>query len=228
MEADTPWTRPTPPGAPPGQQKFVPTTRPLSDKMLVFANEYLTGAVTGCRFNATKAALHAVGPGKTDHQYSLRGYAWLRHPEVRKYIEKRLDEYSMSAGEVLARFTDIARSEAGAILEMDPTETFLKIDPKKVIQNRRFVKSFGYDANGNPKIEFHDALGALRDIAKVRGMLKEGLEVSGPGGGAVPVKMVVEFVLPNGEKEGPIQPALTEGEQPADGYDEEWYELEDD
>src|SRR5690606_38381780 len=107
--------------------------------------------------------------------------------------------FAMSAEEVLSRFSDIARAQVGDILTQNHSGS-LVIDPEEVLKLRHVVKSFTYDSNGNPKIEFYDAHQALRDIARVRGIMKDGLEVSGPGGGAVPVSMTVQFVRPNGEK----------------------------
>jgi len=158
--------------------------------MQLFADEWLTGAHTGKRFNGVKAyeyagyKLDVVNPSANPSKL-------LRHPDVAEYIRKRMDEYAMSAEEVLLRFTAIARSEVGDVVKIGPNG-HLMIDPEAVLENKEFIKSFGFDSNGNPKVEFHDALAALRDIARIKGQFKDGLELSGAGG--APVTMQVVFV----------------------------------
>lgn len=178
----------------------------LTERMKLFADEWLTGAHTGKQFNGKAAYAHA-GYAVPPQNPSANASKLLRHPDVQEYVRKRLDEHAMSTTEVLLRFTAIARSEVGDVvtLRVLPNgQEDLAIDPKAVIANKQFIKQFGYDSNGNPKIEFHDALAALRDIARVRGMLKDGLELSGPGG--APMTLTVQFVNPDGTVFNPTQP----------------------
>jgi hypothetical protein len=170
----------------------------MTEKMRLFAEEYVTGQHTGKRFNATAAAGYA---GYSVHPNNPSNVAVKikAHPLVQAYINELMDEHTMSALEVLTRFTEIARVEAGDIVDTD-IHGNLRINPIKVLQNKKFIKQFGFDSNGNPKVEFHDAYQALKDIARVRGMLKDSMEVSGPGGGAVAVAMQVQFVNPDGSK----------------------------
>lgn len=181
----------------------------MTNRMYLFADEYISGAHTGKPFVATAAAKYAGYAHPAQYGHKL-----LRHPDVKEYIQKHLDAHAMEAGEILARFTDIARAEIGDVVTMDDGR--LRIDNKEVLNNKKFIKSFGFDSNGNPKIEFHDAMQALRDIARIRGMMKDGLEVSGPGGGAVPVAMSVQFVDPDGSPSD-----LNEKSPDADDVEEE-------
>jgi hypothetical protein len=183
------------------QHRFTP-------RMQIFADEYLSGEKSGKKFNAAAAARTAEYPV----QYASR---LLRHPEVKKYIVKRMEEYAMSSQEVIMRYTDLARAEIGDVVKLDPSGTRLVIDPQAVIANKRFIKQFGYDANGHPKVEFHDSVAALTNIARILGQFKDGLEVSGPGGGGVPVTMTVQFVNPDGSTANPQpnKPALPVGEE---------------
>lgn len=169
----------------------------MTGKQQAFADEWLTGAATGKQFNARAAAEHAGYTLTETNPYST-GSKLLRHPEVKAYIDKAMKSQSMSAMEVLGRFTEIARAEIGDVVTKDDVTGRLKIDPDAVIENKKFIKAFGFDSNGNPKIDFHDTMQALRDIARVLGMMKDGLEVSGPGGGAVPVAVQVQFVRADG------------------------------
>jgi hypothetical protein len=195
--------------------------RRLTHKMILFCDEYISGAATGKPFNGRAAAQHA-GYAVPASNPSTVASTLLRHPLVQEYIKKQLDSLSMSAAEVLARFTDIARLEVGSVVKVN-SHGRLEIDAEAVLENKKFIKQFGFDSNGNPKIEFHDSHAALRDIARVRGMMKDGLEVSGPGGGSVPVAMTVNFVAPNGQ---PTYPTPEQPKQLADGG-EEFDEIED-
>tara|TARA_B100000749_G_C18399009_1_gene453845 strand:- start:479 stop:1126 length:648 start_codon:yes stop_codon:yes gene_type:complete len=168
----------------------------LRAKQKMFADEWLTGANTGKRFNG-RAAYEYAGYVIPDSNNSGNASKLLRHPNVREYIQERLDEHTMDATEVLLRFTEIARSEMGDIVKRDPRTGALQVDNEAVVENSRFIKSFAFDSNGNPKIEFHDAVAALRDLARVHSMFHDSLEIGGPGG--VPLTVNVNFVLPNGE-----------------------------
>ena len=170
----------------------------MKPRMQLFADEWLTGANTGKQFHGAAAYAYA-GYTVSEANPSANASKLLRHPKVKEYIEKRMDEHAMSATEVLLRFTAIARSEVGDVVTLNPAKTDLMIDPEAVIDNKQFIAEFGFDANGHPKIKFHDALAALRDIARVRGMLKDGLEISGTGGG--PVVMQVQFIDMDGKSE---------------------------
>lgn len=191
--------------------------RPINEKMRRFADEWLTGEHTGKAFNGVAAYKHA-GYAIQDQNPSGNPSKLLRHPGVQEYIRKRLEEHAMSAQEVLFRFTEIARSQVGDVVAKDINNR-LTIDPDKVLENQRFIRNFGFDSNGNPKIEFHDSLEALKQIARVLGMLKDGLEVTGTGGG--PVKLQVEFVDPDGSTVnlGPTN-ASEENTEPAEDYSE--------
>lgn len=74
----------------------------LTDKQLLFANEYLKD------LNATAAAKRAGYSEKTAH---VIGCENLKKPNVREYIQKRLDELTLSAEETLKSLSDIARAD---------------------------------------------------------------------------------------------------------------------
>ncbi|MGW8323380.1 MAG: terminase small subunit, partial [Thermodesulfobacteriota bacterium] len=150
----------------------------MNDRMRVFADEWLTGAHTGKRFNGT-AAYEYAGYTLSEVNPSANASKLLRHPEVQAYIKAQLTEHAMNAAEVLLRFTDVARFEVGDVVTKDPASQRLKIDPDAVIENKRFVKSFGLDSNGEYKIEFQDPIAALRDISRILGMVKDGLDING-------------------------------------------------
>lgn len=183
----------------------------LNERMRRFADEWLTGEHTGKQFHGV-AAYEYAGYTISEINPSANPSKLLRHPDVQAYIKERLDEYSMSASEVLLRFTEIARAEVGDVVTKN-AHGRLEIDPDAVVSNKRFIKSFGFDSNGNPKIDFHDSMAALQQIARIRGMLKDGLEVSGPGG--APMAMTVRFVNPDGS-EAALGPTNEQAVEPED------------
>lgn len=163
----------------------------------VFADEWLTGEHTGKRFNGRAAYEHA-GYAFNEANPHSNPSKLLRHPKVQKYIASRLQEYTMDAQEVLIRLTEIARGNYGDILKKDPQTQRLKIDHDKVKELKHLVKSYGFDSNGNEKIEFHDPMRAIENIAKVLDMFKTQLEITGPGGGPITHRYEVQFVAPDG------------------------------
>lgn len=162
----------------------------------LFVEEYCTGAKLGKPFNAVKAA-EAAGYASPEG-YSPRLSA---REDIRAAIAYRLSQLTMSKEEVLARFTALAKSEVGEVLERDPLTGVFKINPDKLESNKKFLKSFGYDSNGNPKYEFHDAHAALRDLAKAHGLFRD----ETTAGGNVTVNMTINFVLP-GQAPGQLPP----------------------
>lgn len=182
----------------------------LRQKHKLFADEWLTGVNTGKPFNG-RAAYEFAGYVITESNPSANASKLLRHPQVKAYIDECLQEHSMDATEIMLRFTDIARSAIGDILVLDPHGN-VTVDEEALIKNKHFVKSFGYDSNGNPKIEFHDPVAALRDLARVHSMFHDSLEVGGPGG--VPLSVRVEFIMPDGKQAqlGPTNEVIEEPE----------------
>lgn len=169
-------------------------------RQILFVNEYISGAKSGKPFNATKAAVVA---GYSENYAATYGSALLKRPDIQQRINDHLNQASMSAGEVLKRLTEIARAEIGDVLKLNATQSAVIIDPKAVIDHKKFIAEFGYDSNGNVKLKFHDTLTALQQIGRARGMFKDGVEVSGPGGGNVPVEMQVVFHEATAERPNP-------------------------
>jgi hypothetical protein len=176
-----------------------PMAQPIYDlhpKHKAFADEWLTGAASGRPFHLPSAYAHA-GYTVDKNQPSANPSKLLRHPKVQKYIKKRMEEFSMTPMEVLARFTQIARGQFGDVLKIGPTGA-ISVDKDAVMQNRHLIKSFGFDNNGEMKMDFHDPVDALKQITRILGMNKDGLEVTGAGGG--PVVTQVQFINPDGSQ----------------------------
>lgn len=183
----------------------------LRQRHKLFADEWLSGEQTGKPFNG-RAAYEFAGYTISDSNPSGNASKLLRHPEVKAYIDDRLQEHSMDATEIMLRFSNIARSNIGDILVMAPNGN-VTVDEEALLENKHFIKSFGYDSNGNPKIEFHDPVAALRDLARVHSMFHDSVELGGPGG--VPLSMDVNFVMPDGQKAA-FGPTSEKEEDPED------------
>ncbi len=169
----------------------------IHPRMKLFADEWLSGAETGKRFNGTAAyafAGYSVPPSNAGTNASKL----LRHPEVAAYIAGQMEEHSMQATEIMLRFTDIARAQVGECVVLDENDQ-LQLDHKKVVELSHLIKSYGVDSNGHPKIEFHDSVDALKQLTRIQGMFKDSMELGGHGGGNM--RLVVEFVDPDGNRE---------------------------
>lgn len=160
-----------------------------NDGMRAFVEEYCTGAVSGKKFNKTRAA--AVAGYAEPQPTSQRLYS---RDDVKAAINWRLNQLVMTNEEIVARLNSIAQMDLSDIV--DTSTGHVKFNMEKLAEVKHLIKGFKYDSNGNPVLEFHDPHAALKDLMKVRGMGKEGLEISGPGGGAVPVQLQVNFVAP--------------------------------
>lgn len=80
----------------------------LSDKQLIFANEYLIS------FNRTQAALKA---GYSKRSANEMGSRLSKNPEVAEYISQRLTESAMGADEALMRLAAHARGDIDDCLD---------------------------------------------------------------------------------------------------------------
>lgn len=173
-------------------QERQPTPMELlpNDAMRKFVEFYVQGAPpTGRRFNKSASALAAGYSEGPNTGYRLYGRA-----DVRAAIDWHLDQVSLSNREIEGRLIEMATAEIGEIL--DTSGVVAKIDIKKLEKYKHLIKSVNYDSNGNLRVEFHDAHRALQDLIRIRGMAKEGVELSGPGGAAVPIQIAVNFVAP--------------------------------
>lgn len=168
----------------------------IKDKHRVFVDEYCTGRRLGKPYNQTRAA-EAAGYAKPD----VQAVRIMKREDIRAAISWQMAQLTMPKEEVLKRFTDLARSEVGEVLVKDELTGIFRIDPDALERNKKFLKSFGYDSNGNPKYEFHDAHAALRDLAKAHGIFRD----ETVAGGNVTVNLTINFVLP-GQAPGQLPP----------------------
>lgn len=142
--------------------------------------------------NATEAARRAGY--RSPHPEGAR---LLQNATVRAAVDAGLDAFSMSKSEILARLTRIARGSIADVLRLpDPgsvSETgegqawaldLVKAQETGAIDLVRRIRQ----GEHGPEVEMYSAHDALRDLARVRGLLVERRELSGPGGGPIPVQ----------------------------------------
>lgn len=179
----------------------------LTGKQQIFVDSYLSNG-----FNATEAARQAGYKGN-DNALAVQGYENLRNPKIATIVQERLNESAMSANEVLARLSAIARGDVNDGLNEDG-----KFDLKKLrrlkktgllkkIKSKRTSKQVDTLAQGDEdnremletslvyeevEFEMYSAHEALRDLGKYHKLLNDRHEISGLNGGPIQVNVVYE------------------------------------
>lgn len=179
----------------------------LTGKQRVFVDAYLSNG-----FNATEAA-RAAGYRGNNNVLSVTGHENLRNPKISVIVKERLNEAAMSANEVIARLSEIARGEVDNFLDEDG-----KVDLKKArrLQKTKLLKKFktkrtskrvdtieGGDEENRETLEtslmyeevefeMYSAHEALRDLGKYHKLLNDRHEIAGLNGGPIQVNVVYE------------------------------------
>lgn len=147
----------------------------LTNKQKSFVNHYLI------TLNATEAAERAGYKGNRA-TLSAVGYENLRKPQVRKEIDARLSELTMTADEALVRMTHIARGDLSRYVSKDGSLDIelLKADGVgHILKKYKRNKSTSYSDDGQPfesetiEIELYPADSALERIMRYHGVYKD-------------------------------------------------------
>ena len=93
----------------------------INAQQKAFVDAYIGPA----RFNATEAAIIAGYSKRSAYELGSRA---LKIPHVAKYLEGRLSEMALSAGEVLAELADIAKADWREFLEIRHDKDGVPID----------------------------------------------------------------------------------------------------
>lgn len=127
-------------------------------------------------FNATQAAIRAGYSKKTAPIYS---YKLMQMPEVRKAIEQRMNELTMSADEATFRMTQMARANIADFITYNGGEKFyIDINKPSAKENLHLIKKLkrnetlskdGDYITSTVEIELHDSMQALDKILKIWG-----------------------------------------------------------
>jgi phage terminase small subunit len=182
----------------------------LTTKQRLFVESYLSNG-----FNATEAARMAGYKG-SENTLSSVGYENLRKPEIAALVSERMNEAAMSANEVLARLSAIARGNLEDVVDEDGRFDFdkarrakktglLKKLKRKATKKQVDARTEGKDEEAETietsvvyeevEFEMYSAHEALKDLGKYHKLFAERYEHSGPGGTAIPIT-VIETVKP--------------------------------
>lgn len=141
----------------------------FTKRQRVFIEEYLQ------TWNATDAARKAGYSPRT--AYSI-GQENLKKPEIAAEIERRIDEKSMCANEVLVRLADHARGTMADFLDIDAGGNGrVNLGKAEKAGKLHLVKTFADGPKTGVRIELYDAQAALAHLAKVHGAFIERLQV---------------------------------------------------
>jgi phage terminase small subunit len=155
----------------------------LTRKQLVFVAEYLK-----C-WNASEAARRA---GYSERSAYSQGWENLRKPEIQALIQSRLDEVHMSADEALKLTADIARGDIAQLMDVYGVGFSLNMAKAKELGLTKLIKkvkqkTVTHIAKSESdedrevvelEVELYDAQAALRDVLKVKGTLKENINLT--------------------------------------------------
>jgi hypothetical protein len=162
-------------------------------KQKVFLEAYLGEA----RGNATEAARIA---GYADPNND--GWRVKKVPEIAEAIQNRLDELRMSADEVQALITEVARGDVGDFLG-DGKYARLDLDRAREQGKTRLIKKLTF-SKGSLEFEIYDRMDALKTLAKMHGLLvdriksdvKAEVDVTDANGAKAYLLALVEKVTP--------------------------------
>ena len=179
----------------------------LTGKQKIFIDAYLSNG-----FNATEAARTAKYKGN-ENTLSSVGYENLRKPEISVIINERLNEAAMSANEVMARLSKIARGDVNDLLDDDgkfdlaKARRLKRTGLLKKLKNKRTSKRVDSITEGDEdnretletalvyeevEFEMYSAHEALRDLGKYHKLLNDRHEIGGFNGGPIQVNVVYE------------------------------------
>lgn len=155
----------------------LPVVTTLTAKQQKFRDYYLI------YLNATKAAELAgyAHPNK-------RGSELLKNAQIAAAIEDALRESAMSAGEVLTRLSEHARSDIGEFLGIDGNLDLARLKSSgmtRLVKKLNTSKSKGTSPKGGDweretvTLELHDAQAALNTLARYHGLLTDNVKQDG-------------------------------------------------
>jgi hypothetical protein len=150
-----------------------------TDKERLFIGYYVQ------TLNAHKAARMAGYVFNSDQAFP---YKKKNLPKMKVAIQELLDATYLDAPEVRSRLSSYARAEYADYLKDDGT-----VDLFQLLADGKghLIKSIKPSQHGHI-IEFYDAQVALTTLAKITGLLRDRMEVSGPDGGPMRTETVVK------------------------------------
>jgi phage terminase small subunit len=176
----------------------------LKPRQRLFVEYYLGES----QFNGTDAARKA-GYSGGDAALAVRASELLRIRKVRDVIDSRISEAAMSANEVLARLSAIARGDVADVLDEDGRFDFdkarranktglLKKLKRKTTAKKVEAHTEGEDEEAETietsvmyeevEFEMYSAHEALRDLGKFHKLFADRVEHTGKDGGAIEIR----------------------------------------
>jgi phage terminase small subunit len=173
----------------------------VNDRQKRFVEEYLVD------FNATQAAIRAGYSAKSARSIGCEN---LTKPDISEAISDRL----MSATEVIARLTDIARGDIKDLMRVTPMgyelklmvkddEDIFKVNPytkliKKIKQKVTTIMPRNQDGEEKEivetDLELYSALEALNLLGRHHKLFADRMELTGKDGGAIEVDDAKESI----------------------------------
>jgi phage terminase small subunit len=167
----------------------------LTAKQQKFVNEYLID------LNATQAAIRA---GYSKRNADKIGHELLGKTRVSAYLSERMkareSRTEITQDRVLAEYAKLAfldprrfYDESGALIPVNE----LPADVAAALVGIDVVDSVDKDSNSvitTKKVKFVDKKGALDSVARHLGMFNDKIQHSGPNGGPIESRVMVEYV----------------------------------
>jgi phage terminase small subunit len=174
------------------------TNEKLTTKQRLFIEAYLGEA----QFNATQAARIAGYKGN-DNVLGVTGHELLRNPKIAAVVSERINEAAMSANEVMARLSAIARGDLADVTDEDGRFDFEKARRAKKtgllkkLKRKTTAKKVDAFTEGEEEeketietsviheeveFEMYSAHEALRDLGKFHKLFTDKVEHSNPDG----------------------------------------------
>lgn len=162
-----------------------------------FLRAYLGGG-PGVAGKAGPAAL-AAGLARTRGYAGVAGHNMLKDPEVLRAIERHLDAADARTDRIVRELGLVAFSDLRDVASWDARG--VRVTASRLLGDGaaaavQEVEQRDTAEGRHVRVRLHDKLGALALLAKIRHLLVERRELSGPGGGPVPVEGSVTFYLP--------------------------------
>ena len=160
---------------------------PLNRKQKAFIDEYFL-----CNMNGTEAYMRVFGP-KNRNVARANAAKLLATSNVKEEVGRRLDEHTMQANEVLARWGDISRGDMGDFMQIEGVASYLDLEKAKELGLLHLIKKvkdrvvMTSDKDGNEtethhmEIELYDALAAQTLIGKYHGLLVDRADITTKG-----------------------------------------------
>jgi len=148
-------------------EEFTSELDELNPKELAFVHAYLSN-----NFNASKGALAA---GYSQSNKYVAGHHMLRKPKIQSFINSYLKSESLDKLELVKRLSDVARNIASEYINPNGEVDIEQLQADgygHVIRKIRRLK------NGRVAVEFYSAERAQESLAKVYGLVSDGMNVT--------------------------------------------------